>query len=298
MHSDLIYDVGMHNGDDTAFYLHRGFRVVAVEADPTLIASARARFAAELAAGRLTLIHAGIAEQTGTAEFFLCEGKSEFNSFDRANATKFGHTCRAIQIPCRTFDSILRENGVPHYLKIDIETFDSHCLSALGATDLPKYVSCELTRTSQIEQLADLGFDCFKLVWQGHHREVRDESRTFGGWAAAVAPRLAGLDWVGRKWRSLRDRSGRAGARLLRKCRLLPPENPWNWKFRHGSSGPFGEDAPGTWIDRDEALFRWLSVKRTRGENYWLDVHATCSAPAVAGTNSSEQFTRDVRLVA
>ena len=29
---DLIYDVGMNNGDDTAYYLHKGFRVVAVEA--------------------------------------------------------------------------------------------------------------------------------------------------------------------------------------------------------------------------------------------------------------------------
>ena len=32
-HADLIYDVGMHRGEDTAFYLRKGFRVVAVEAD-------------------------------------------------------------------------------------------------------------------------------------------------------------------------------------------------------------------------------------------------------------------------
>ena len=29
----LAYDIGMHNGDDTAYYLAKGFRVVAVEAD-------------------------------------------------------------------------------------------------------------------------------------------------------------------------------------------------------------------------------------------------------------------------
>ena len=35
-HPDLIYDIGQHTGEDTAFYLGKGFRVVAVEANPTL----------------------------------------------------------------------------------------------------------------------------------------------------------------------------------------------------------------------------------------------------------------------
>jgi len=39
----LIYDVGMHNGDDTAYYLWRGFRVVAIEPNPELVATAANR---------------------------------------------------------------------------------------------------------------------------------------------------------------------------------------------------------------------------------------------------------------
>ena len=30
----LVYDVGMNNGDDTAYYLRMGYRVVAFEANP------------------------------------------------------------------------------------------------------------------------------------------------------------------------------------------------------------------------------------------------------------------------
>jgi len=120
MHRDLIYDVGMHNGNDTAYYLHRGYRVVAIEADPALVQQARQRFAAELAAGRLTLLNAGIAPQEGEADFWIAEGKSEYNSFDKANATKRGHRAHAIRIPCRRFDNVLREHGVPLYLKIEI----------------------------------------------------------------------------------------------------------------------------------------------------------------------------------
>ena len=36
----LIIDVGMHNGDDTAFYLAKGFEVVAVEANAALVEAA------------------------------------------------------------------------------------------------------------------------------------------------------------------------------------------------------------------------------------------------------------------
>ena len=32
----LIYDVGMNNGDDTAYYLRRGFRVIAIEPNPPI----------------------------------------------------------------------------------------------------------------------------------------------------------------------------------------------------------------------------------------------------------------------
>ena len=38
---DLIYDVGMHNGSDTAYYLHKGFRVLAIEANPVLAKQGR-----------------------------------------------------------------------------------------------------------------------------------------------------------------------------------------------------------------------------------------------------------------
>jgi len=36
--NDLVYDVGMNNGDDTAYYLSLGFRVIAIEANPELVA--------------------------------------------------------------------------------------------------------------------------------------------------------------------------------------------------------------------------------------------------------------------
>lgn len=42
--NDLIFDIGMYKGEDTDFYLKRGFRVIAFEANPDMIALLRATF--------------------------------------------------------------------------------------------------------------------------------------------------------------------------------------------------------------------------------------------------------------
>ena len=34
---NLIFDIGFHKGEDTLFYLLKGYRVIAVDADPDLI---------------------------------------------------------------------------------------------------------------------------------------------------------------------------------------------------------------------------------------------------------------------
>ena len=49
MKGDLIYDLGLHTGQDTEFYLKKGFNVVAIEANPLLVTEAEARFALEVA---------------------------------------------------------------------------------------------------------------------------------------------------------------------------------------------------------------------------------------------------------
>ena len=79
----LIYDVGMHNGDDTAYYLWRGFRVVAIEANPELVANAANRFRSEIEAGHVKILNVGIAAEEGELPFWVCQTDSRLSSFDR-----------------------------------------------------------------------------------------------------------------------------------------------------------------------------------------------------------------------
>jgi hypothetical protein len=56
---DLIYDVGMHSGEDTEFYLKKGFRVIAFEANSDLAASARSKFHDYIAKDKLVIVQRG-----------------------------------------------------------------------------------------------------------------------------------------------------------------------------------------------------------------------------------------------
>src|SRR5262245_23594285 len=143
MIDDLIFDVGMHNGDDTAYYLHRGFRVVAVEANPELAARGAERFRREIDAGRLTIVNVAIADRAGVLPFWVSDDHLEWSSFDRAIAARDGTAHHAIDVRSVTFETLLAEHGVPYYLKVDIEGSDHLCLAALRAADLPAFMSAE-----------------------------------------------------------------------------------------------------------------------------------------------------------
>ncbi|RWO56067.1 hypothetical protein [Mesorhizobium sp.] len=67
MDRDLVYDVGMHNGNDTAFYVSQGYRVVAIEADPAQAEAGRKRFAAEIEKGQVHVVEAAIGPSRGQA---------------------------------------------------------------------------------------------------------------------------------------------------------------------------------------------------------------------------------------
>ena len=62
---NLIYDVGLHKGEDTDFYLKKGYNAVAFGADPDLIAHCRRRFQAEILQGRLRVVEGAIAGEGG-----------------------------------------------------------------------------------------------------------------------------------------------------------------------------------------------------------------------------------------
>lgn len=80
-----IYDVGMHKGEDTCYYLKKGFRVLAFEANPVLVWECSARFASELQSGRLSIVEGAIVPagcHDVNVTFFINERKSVSGTID------------------------------------------------------------------------------------------------------------------------------------------------------------------------------------------------------------------------
>lgn len=264
---ELVLDVGMHNGDDTSYYLARGYDVVAVEANPALCDEARERFADDIAAGHLSIRNIGIAESSGELEFWVSEN-SEWSSFHRDMATRAGAQAVSIRVKTMPFRDVLADLDAPLFIKIDIELNDSLCLGDLGCCDpLPPYVSFEghVGAVPDIEHLAGLGYRGFKCVRQNDLREIKPSN----------------LKWHGRMRRVLvrTDRHARSVADGLR--RLYYRRRPvGGWRFPSGSSGPLGRDLPGPWLTRQEMLDVWeglLAIDRkldAQGLGEWFDVHA------------------------
>jgi FkbM family methyltransferase len=241
MIDDLIYDVGLNDGSDTAFYLHCGYRVLAIEADPNLCALAAQRFAAEIEHGRLTILNIGIADRAGTAEFWICDLNPGLSSFDEANMGGAPH--HAVSIPCRTFDQVLAEYGTPYYLKIDIEGSDPACLQALPiGGDLPRYLSTELRETyDSLRRLVAVGYTHFKCISQFHFTPLGLMQSRYERWY----PVLRHLRWLAHIIFKLARRRVVSDA-------LFRTQHDANWTFSKESSGTFGEATAGRWLSAEE----------------------------------------------
>jgi FkbM family methyltransferase len=219
---DLVFDVGMHRGEDTAYYLRKGFRVVAFEAHPDLVEAARRRFAREIAGGRLHVVSGAITAGTESLTFYVHTRMSSWGTTAprRAGRNEVMGTSVEVTVPAVDFAGCLREHGVPHYLKVDIESADMLCLEALldvAPEHRPRYASVEAESESwsrvvrQFDVLEQLGYSRFAIVQQG-------------------------------------DVGGRVGRIMTRDGRIVP------YLFEMDSSGPFGEDLASPWLDKRAAL--------------------------------------------
>ncbi len=164
--ADLIFDLGMHRGADTEFYLAKGFRVVALEANPAFCIDAGARFAAEIAAGQLTIVPRALwHEADRSIPFYLNEAKDDWSSVERDWAGKGGHALQQIEVRTTTLAALMAQHGVPHYLKIDIEGMDLPCLEQLlQGRDRPDFVSAEASTADVAALLRACGYDRMQVV--------------------------------------------------------------------------------------------------------------------------------------
>ena len=207
-----IYDIGLHDGADTLFYLKKGFRVVAVDANPMMTEWAKRQFSVEIESGQLVVENVGISESSTfeMLSFFINERDTGLSSFTECLARRDEDPISVVEVPCVSLADLTRRHGASFFVKIDIEGHDSVALrSLLDAGVRPDYLSVESGNCGMLAMLVDSGYTGFKYVNQ---RDVH----------------LSTL-----------PRPSQHGRYVYHA-------------FRKGSSGPFGEEAPGQWKSADQ----------------------------------------------
>jgi len=200
--SRLIFDLGMNNGDDTAFYLRKGFGVVALEANPSLCEHAAGRFAPAIADGKLEIVNAAIWDRSGEVTFHVNLDNDHWSSIETGWAGRDNSRMKAITVRSMTLGELFAENGVPMYLKIDVEGVDLQVLEQLlSLPTLPARVSVEDCRFGfqYLDILARAGYDGFKLLDQSTVPDLTDETTNAAfpkGASGPLGDDIAGA-WLG-----------------------------------------------------------------------------------------------------
>lgn len=256
--ANLIYDLGAHIGQDSEFYLKKGFTVVAVEANPTLCDRLKHRFRREIAEGRYVLVEKAVGERFGKVRFFVNErsiwGTTEYNPRYMGRSAARGSAWTQTVVRSVPFSWLIDQFGVPYYLKIDIEGADVLCLEDLmKSEDRPNFISIERQpflsdQLTELRLLKALGYTRFKIVDQKTvTRQQQPEPAREGVYA--------------------------------------------DHQFEFDATGLFGDESPGPWLLYGEAIARNTAIfakskglglwRRTPGANKlrtswgsWYDFHA------------------------
>ncbi len=247
-----VFDFGMYDGADTEYFLDLGFKVIAVEANPVLVAQAAETFAEQIDGGRLILLNVAIAEAAGSVELSIAGGDLGSSSTIE-NRTAGTEILGKYRVSATTLQDIVSEHGVPYFLKVDLEGLDIVCVRALSRDSRPEFLSVEIAPESfeeAVEHLAEVGYKRFKIIGQRTLREISNE-------------------------RNLYDRCSR---RLLYYMGFSEPK----YVRRKGrffnlghSSGPAPWDSDGQWGDLGEVRDKWRAAQPRMRKQDWYDLHAT-----------------------
>jgi FkbM family methyltransferase len=216
----LIYDVGAHMGEDTDFYLRKGFKVIAIEAVPAFCEKLSKQFAQYVASRQLTVLNLALSNKSGPIDFYVNPDWVARNS--SLGASRISR----ITVYSATLADVMKEHGIPRYCKIDIEGNDLDALKSLaGLLEPPKFISIESE----------------KVIWD----RLLDEFKTF--------------EQLGYGRYKIVDQS----LITLQSTPIIAKEgNVVDHNFSGGSSGPFGDELPGRWLELGEAIEAYKNIFR------------------------------------
>jgi FkbM family methyltransferase len=136
----IIFDVGANEGFISYFFLEENFKVIAIEPDARNQKILTARFNNQKG---FKLIGKGASDKEKIAPFFVHNRNSALNTFSRKwkesiESKSRGDEFLGVQdfIELTTLDQIIKKEGVPSFIKIDVEGHELEVVKGLN-TKIP-----------------------------------------------------------------------------------------------------------------------------------------------------------------
>jgi hypothetical protein len=140
-----------------------------------------------------------------------------------------------INVTAARLSNIISENGIPYYVKMDLDGAEPIALKDLLESGIrPQFISAEFTTSwKTLAYLCLMNYDLYQIVPQDSiHQQFHRHPITH----------ISG-DMV-------------------------------HYDFQFLSSGPFGEDLPNWWSSFERMSFMLASRKLIYGGGHWYDIHA------------------------
>ncbi len=169
-----IFDIGAHMGEDSDFYLRKGFKVVAVEAFPDHVTRLRTRFRSFVDDGFYMVEPVAIGARDEMGSFFVHHEKTDWHRAEPDPDEGRG-AFREIAVRFSSVETLLDSYPTPYYVKIDIEGNDHFVIEAMTASRKPTYLSYELGPGCEdwLNHLIAIGYRYGQIVDQSKYASLR-----------------------------------------------------------------------------------------------------------------------------
>lgn len=130
---DLCYDIGAHAGERAMCFTKLGAKIVLVEPQWAFYNKLLKQFQN---VKNSVCVHAAVTQFPGTTQLMLCDESSECATLSQEFIDAYSivsdfHWSKTEMVPCVTLAELISRYGLPAFVKIDVEGYESVVLSTL-----------------------------------------------------------------------------------------------------------------------------------------------------------------------
>lgn len=174
----VIYDFGMNDGLNLPYYLKKGIKVVGIEANPDCCDRVKEKFSNYINNQQLVVENCvvGPLDSKEEVEFYVHRFHSVLSQFPKPSLRNQPNF-RTVKIAQRKASSIIKEHGIPYFVKIDLEGGDEQVLEDFFEhTIIPELLSVEAQKIDIFFKVLKMGYRLFN--WVEGAKVSRDYSNT------------------------------------------------------------------------------------------------------------------------